>query len=143
MRIFLTTVLALLILGMASAGGFGQEMLTEEEALAKIKEYRQCEEEANARIAAEREKVDALEAEIAQLDDKIDALRAEIAELKEKEYDIYVVKEGDWLSKLAEYDEVYGRGHYRRWPEIYQANRDLIKDPDLIYPDWELKVPRP
>jgi len=57
----------------------------------------------------------------------------------------YTVVEGDWLSKLAEYEEVYGPGKhmYRRWPEIYDANKDLIKDPDLIYPGWVLKIPRP
>ncbi|MGQ9706265.1 MAG: LysM peptidoglycan-binding domain-containing protein [bacterium] len=58
-------------------------------------------------------------------------------------HDIYVVKPGDWLSKLAEYPEVYGWGNYARWPDIYHANTDLIKDPDLIYPGWELKIPRP
>lgn len=143
MRLFQATVFGLLILGIASTGAFGEETLTEEQALAEIEEYRQCEEEANAKIAEEQEKVDALSAEIAMLDDKIDALMAEIAELKKKKFDIYVVKEGDWLSKLAEYSQVYGHGNYRRWPEIYQANRDLIKDPDLIYPNWELKIPRP
>jgi len=57
----------------------------------------------------------------------------------------YTVVEGDWLSKLAEYEEVYGPGHqyYKRWPEIYDANKDLIKDPNLIYPGWVLKIPRP
>jgi len=58
-------------------------------------------------------------------------------------YDIYVVVPGDWLSKLAEYPEVYGWGNYARWPDIYHANQDLIWDPDLIYPGWELKIPRP
>jgi len=57
----------------------------------------------------------------------------------------YTVVEGDWLSKLAEYDSVYGPGKqmYKRWPEIYEANKDLIKDPNLIYPGWVLKIPRP
>ena len=57
----------------------------------------------------------------------------------------YTVVEGDWLSKLAEYPEVYGPGHryYKRWPEIYDANKDRIKDPNLIYPGWVLKIPRP
>lgn len=59
------------------------------------------------------------------------------------DYDIYVVMPGDWLSKLAEYPEVYGWGNYARWPDIYHANDDLIWDPDLIYPYWELKIPRP
>jgi nucleoid-associated protein YgaU len=59
------------------------------------------------------------------------------------DYDTYVVVPGDWLSKLAEYPQVYGWGNYARWPEIYHANTDLIKDPDLIYPGWVLKIPRP
>lgn len=142
MKILKLTVLSLLIFGLAATGGFAQGELSEEEAQAKIKEYRECEEEADLRIAEEGDIVDALEAEIADLNDSIEAVKAEIAELKEK-FDIYVVKEGDWLSKLAEYPQVYGWGNYGRWQEIYRANKDLIKDPDLIYPDWKLKVPRP
>ncbi len=143
MRILKLTVLSLLILGLAATGGFAQGELSEEEAQAKIKEYRDCEEEANLTIAEEGDKVDALEAEIAELNDRIAAVKAEIADLKKKKFDIYEVKEGDWLSKLAEYPQVYGRGNYRRWPDIYRANKDLIKDPDLIYPGWKLKVPKP
>ncbi|MCD4828073.1 MAG: LysM peptidoglycan-binding domain-containing protein [Candidatus Cloacimonetes bacterium] len=29
-----------------------------------------------------------------------------------------------------------------RWGVIYRANRDQIKDPNLIYPDQVLKIPR-
>ena len=29
-----------------------------------------------------------------------------------------------------------------QWKKIYNANRDKIKDPDLIYPGWVLKVPK-
>lgn len=97
-----------------------------------------------------------LEAENAELDNKILQIR-KIQDFYKNlyadddayvnppkgDYDIYVVVEGDWLSKLAEYPEVYGWGNYARWPEIYEANKDLIKDPDLIYPGWELKIPRP
>ena len=54
----------------------------------------------------------------------------------------YTVKKGDWLSKLAEYEEVYGKGNYWKWPVIYRANRDQIKNPDLIYPGQTFKVPR-
>jgi len=55
----------------------------------------------------------------------------------------YTVKSGDWLSKLAEYKEVYGKGNWKRWPDIYKANKRLIKDPNLIYPNWKLEIPRP
>jgi nucleoid-associated protein YgaU len=49
----------------------------------------------------------------------------------------YVVVKGDSLSKIAlrEY------GDANKWRTIYEANKDRIKDPDLIYPGQELKVP--
>ena len=50
---------------------------------------------------------------------------------------IYVVKKGDSLSKIAK--ESYGDAN--EWRKIYEANRDLIKDPDLIYPGQTLKIP--
>jgi LysM domain len=49
----------------------------------------------------------------------------------------YVVVEGDSLSKIAKRE--YGNAN--KWRTIYEANKDLINDPDLIYPGQELKVP--
>jgi nucleoid-associated protein YgaU len=46
----------------------------------------------------------------------------------------YVVKSGDSLSKIA---ANYGLN----WKDIYEANKDQIKDPDLIHPGWKLKIP--
>ena len=46
----------------------------------------------------------------------------------------YTVKAGDSLSKIG---KQYGVG----WKEIYEANRDQIKDPDLIQPGWKLRIP--
>jgi len=50
----------------------------------------------------------------------------------------YIVVKGDSLSKIAKRE--YGDAN--KWRTIYEANKDLIKDPDLIYPGQELKVPR-
>ena len=47
----------------------------------------------------------------------------------------YVVEKGDSLSKIG---QKYGVS----WQEIYEANRDQVKDPDLIQPGWRLKIPR-
>ena len=47
----------------------------------------------------------------------------------------YVVKPGDNLSKI-------GKQYGVEWKDIYEANRDQIKDPDLIQPGWKLKIPR-
>ena len=49
----------------------------------------------------------------------------------------YVVVNGDSLSKIAKLEY----GDASKWHRIYEANKDLIKDPDLIYPGQELKVP--
>jgi nucleoid-associated protein YgaU len=49
----------------------------------------------------------------------------------------YVVANGDSLSKIAKREY----GDASKWRRIYEANKDLIKDPDLIYPGQELKVP--
>jgi len=49
----------------------------------------------------------------------------------------YVVKQGDSLSLIAK--EKYGNAN--KWPKIYEANKDLIKDPNLIYPGQTLKIP--
>jgi nucleoid-associated protein YgaU len=46
----------------------------------------------------------------------------------------YEVKRGDNLSKI-------GKQFGVSWKEIYEANRDQIKDPDLIQPGWKLKIP--
>lgn len=53
----------------------------------------------------------------------------------------YTVAQDEWLSRIAGYWEIYG--DYRKWPLIFEANRDRIRDPDLIFPDQELMIPRP
>jgi nucleoid-associated protein YgaU len=50
----------------------------------------------------------------------------------------YIVVKGDSLSKIAK--EQYGDAS--KWRRIYEANRDLIKDPDLIYPGQSLRIPQ-
>jgi nucleoid-associated protein YgaU len=49
----------------------------------------------------------------------------------------HTVLRGDTLWDLAEH--YYGDG--RRYREIFRANRDQIRDPDLIYPGQELTIP--
>lgn len=49
----------------------------------------------------------------------------------------YVVVAGDSLSKIAK--RFYGDAS--KWPRIHEANRDQIKNPDLIHPGQRLKIP--
>jgi nucleoid-associated protein YgaU len=45
--------------------------------------------------------------------------------------------QGDSLSKIAK--RVYGKGSL--WRKIFEANKDQIKDPDLIFPGQVLRIP--
>ena len=49
----------------------------------------------------------------------------------------YTVQKGDSLSKIAKHE--YGNAN--DWRKIYEANRDIIKNPDLIHPGQVLKIP--
>ncbi len=49
----------------------------------------------------------------------------------------YTVVAGDSLSKIAK--KIYGSAN--RWKEIWEANKDQIKNPDLIHPGQILKIP--
>ena len=51
----------------------------------------------------------------------------------------YTVVKGDCLWNIAKKKEHYGNGF--AWPVIYKANRDKIKNPDLIYPKQEFSIP--
>lgn len=51
----------------------------------------------------------------------------------------YVVKAGDSLSKIAKHE--YGDAN--EWRKIFEANRDQIKNPDLIHPGQKLVIPNP
>jgi nucleoid-associated protein YgaU len=49
----------------------------------------------------------------------------------------YVVAKGDSLSAIAKREY----GDAKEWKRIFDANRDTIKDPDLIYPGQTLRLP--
>ncbi len=48
----------------------------------------------------------------------------------------YKIVKGDTLWQIAE--GRYCSGY--AWVELYNANKSLIKNPDLIYPGWEIKM---
>ncbi len=49
----------------------------------------------------------------------------------------YTIAKGDSLSKIAK--EYYGDP--MKYKELFEANREVIKDPDLIYPGQQIRVP--
>jgi len=52
--------------------------------------------------------------------------------------DNYTVKPGDTLSKIAK--EFYGDA--RKYSIIFEANRDILKDPNIIHPGQKLRMPK-
>ncbi len=68
---------------------------------------------------------------IAQVDDRLEVVNPE------PEATFYTVKKGDYLSKIAK--EVYGDAS--KYNIIFEANKPMLKDPDLIYPGQVLRIP--
>ena len=64
-------------------------------------------------------------------------LVADIKVAKTEVYGYYVVKPGDSLSKIAKH--FYGNGN--AWKAIFEANKDILKDPNKIFPGQKLKIP--
>lgn len=58
-------------------------------------------------------------------------------EILTDEYKIYTVKKGDTLQKIS--FKFYNTT--RRWKKIYEANKDILKAPDKVYPGQVLRIP--
>ena len=57
---------------------------------------------------------------------------------QEDQYSTYTVKSGDTLSKIAQSQ----LGVSSKWRDIYDLNKDIISNPNLIYPGQKLKIPK-
>ncbi|MCB0833226.1 MAG: LysM peptidoglycan-binding domain-containing protein [Bacteroidetes bacterium] len=55
-------------------------------------------------------------------------------------HDSYTVNSGDYLWRISSKKEVYSDPF--QWMKIYSANREQIKNPDLIYPAQTFLIPR-
>ena len=53
-------------------------------------------------------------------------------------FTVYSVQSGDTLSSIAQ--EFYGDP--ARFKTIFQANRNVLDDPDEIFPGQELRIPQ-
>jgi nucleoid-associated protein YgaU len=49
----------------------------------------------------------------------------------------YTVSRGDTLARIAEREY----GDSQQWVRIYEANRDFISHPDVLYPGQTLRIP--
>lgn len=122
---------------------FAEDKLTEEQAQEELLALQAQLAEAEAKIGELEAEVGVLRLEVAELEASRDELISKLNELKEAwkicQYGRYKVIEDDWLSKIASMRKVYHEGS--KWPMIYEANKDKIKNPNLIYPGWVLLIP--
>lgn len=66
-------------------------------------------------------------------------LMADIKVANKSYYAKHTVKKGESLSKIAK----HYYGDPMAYKHIFQANTDILKDPNMIYPDQELTIPYP
>ncbi len=52
--------------------------------------------------------------------------------------EFYIIEKGDSLWKIAE--KAYGNG--AKYKAIFEANREIITDPDLIFPGQKIRIPK-
>lgn len=62
---------------------------------------------------------------------------ASVDSTAEKVGGTYTVQKGDSLSKIAKQE----LGDANAWKKIFEANRDVLEDPDKIFPGQTLKLP--
>ncbi|MFZ1947812.1 MAG: LysM peptidoglycan-binding domain-containing protein [bacterium] len=90
--------------------------------------------------------VDQLKARIKQVDGELNPAKADVTRLEKEIAELealpktWTVKQGECLSKISAYTEIYSDS--KKWTRIYRANRDKIQDPNLIYVNWVLAIPR-
>ena len=64
-------------------------------------------------------------------------IKANITVADESIYAKHTVKSGDTLGKIAKH--YYGNAG--KYTAIFEANKDILNNPDVIHPDQELKIP--
>ena len=100
--------------------------------------------EANqAELAQAQSQVQKAEADFNARKAEIDALEEEV-EYYENLPTVHVVEKGEFLQKISGYERIYADP--TKWTRIYFANRPMFEenefDPNLIFPGWELQIPR-
>ena len=117
--------------------------------LSEYQASQDCVSEAGDGLASEQTAMTDLQSELDGLRPRLMSLRGEIESLEsEIAYfeglpRVYTVMKGDFLYKIAGMEEIYADP--LKWKRIWRANKNAIEgftDPNLIYPDWELTIPR-
>jgi nucleoid-associated protein YgaU len=69
--------------------------------------------------------------------EKVNADALEAPAQQAVQVDYYIIQSGDTLSKIAQ--RFYGNAS--AYPKIFEANREVIEDPNKIYPGQKIRIP--
>ncbi|MRI84105.1 MAG: peptidoglycan-binding protein LysM [Nitratiruptor sp.] len=126
---------------------------SKEEAPEKLKEYIEednpgvenlqveIDDEGKVSLSGEAKDTDALQKAVLMAGNvegvsQVDPSGVVVQEEKEVKVEIYEIQKGDTLWAIAE--KFYGDGN--KWKKIYEDNKEVIKDPDLIYPGQKIRI---
>ena len=67
-------------------------------------------------------------------------MTAETDAAKEPKFEEYIIQKGDTLQSIAAKPNVYGKAS--KWTKLYSANKDVINNPNRVYPGLKIRIPR-
>ncbi|NOY54141.1 MAG: LysM peptidoglycan-binding domain-containing protein [Deltaproteobacteria bacterium] len=105
------------------------------EAIAGVRKARKLSQEECRYTEALKESESALE----YAKESITKARAFKKELEKKLPHYHIVRKGETLKSIAKSEPVYGDESF--WEIIYKANRDQIRNPDVLYPGQQIYLP--
>ncbi len=120
----------------------------ERTAIEALNSAKKAEAAANKSISGANTAIKAANKAVANTNNAIDKInrlaeklrREREEEEKRREVKTYRVKRGDSLMAIAAKASVYGNASL--WKKLFKANRDKIKNPNLIHPGLVLSVPK-
>lgn len=71
-------------------------------------------------------------------EEKLNEITSTTEEKEEEIKTFHTVQKNEYLWKISGYKHIYNNP--RKWKRIYEANKDQIKNPNLIYPNQKLKI---
>jgi nucleoid-associated protein YgaU len=90
-------------------------------------------------IESLKNQISPIERELLRIDSDIRSLNSQVAELEALPKE-WLIQSGECLWNIAGYEQIYSDPV--KWPRIFRANSDKIEDPEWIYPDTSLVIPR-
>ncbi len=90
-------------------------------------------------IESLKSQITPVERELLRVESDIRSLTSQLAVLEALPKE-WIIQSGECLWVIAGYEDIYSDPV--KWPRIYRANTDKIEDPEWIYPDTVLVIPR-